>query len=209
MANTLRQDKQGRNGDAGLRVESAPAADWVTPAHPGVSLRFLAPGQPNPAASGAAGMPVHYIGDRARFELDVGQVLTLRPLQVLIFQDIVFEADGQRRFIPLLPSPPTRFRMPDPVIGGRHPGDDVLFLPSGTNADPPQLFEVPAGWGLQRRVTAVVTANKITDDIYTPADGWEIGPDRLDRLAQHLAHDHFGPWALFVYDYLVRPRSPA
>lgn len=201
VASAQREHPQWRQEAGHLTVQSAPAAQWRKTTQPGTGLRFLAKGQPNPAANEVSDLPRHSVGEWARIELAVDDVLRERPLHVLMFQDVVIDADSRRRFIPLLPSPPTEFVMPKPILD--QPGA-YLYLPREDTHGEAQYFEVPAGWGARRRVTAVVTQKPVAADIYAPAaHGWEIGSARLERLAQRLGHQAYGAWALFTYDYLA------
>ena len=188
----------------GLTIESKAAADWRRPSR---NDRFLAPGQPDPATD-VTGLPVHYVEDRARITLIVGKAARERPLHVFIFQDVVI--DGRRHFIPLLPAPPTDFVMPQPRLPNPDLHDDYLLLPCGGTPDHPQLFEVPASWGIRRRLTAVVAQKAVGADVYdAQRDQWEIAPERLDRLADGLERRAYGAWALFVLDYLALARPMA
>lgn len=204
VASALRAHPQWRQEEEHLTVQSAPAADWRKTTQPGAGLRFLAKGQPNPATNAVSDLPHLQAGDWARIELYVGDdVLSEHPLYVLMFQDVVLDGDARRRFIPLLPSPPSEFVMPNAILD--QPGA-CLALPGEDTHGEAQYFEIPAGWGARRRVTAVVTQKPVAADIYAPEHGWEIGPARLERLAQRLGHQAYGAWALFTYDYLVPAR---
>ncbi|KFB69639.1 hypothetical protein [Candidatus Accumulibacter vicinus] len=199
------KDKAGEKKTVeGLTIESRVAADWRRARR---DDRLLAPGQPNPAAE-ESNLPVHYVGDRARITLAVGQTVRERPLHVFIFQDVVI--DGRRRFIPLLPAPSAGFVMPKPLLPNPDLHDDFLLLPCGGTPDNPQLFEVPSAWGLRRRLTAVVAQKAMGADVYDARrDQWEIAPERLDRLAERLESRAYGAWALFVQDYLALARPMA
>lgn len=194
----VQANSQSYPDGAGLFVTSAPANEWERTRQEVKLDRFQAKGQPNPVAS--AGGQVLHGGDLAQLELYVGDVIAFRPLHILMFQDVVLDPDSRRTFIPTLPSPPTEFVMPEPIIRNR---DDLVVVPG----DDRQQFEVPADWGPRRRVMALVTRREVSPDIYSPkSHGWEIRPDRLDYLAEQLDRKAYGEWALFVLDYLVLPR---
>jgi hypothetical protein len=186
----------GREGNT-LRILAGPPEEWKT------LTRMLAPGQPDPLAELGAGLPTLHVGDWACIELEVGRIAE-RQLHVFMFQDIVLETNSQHTYIPLLPSPPTRFVMPQPRIAS----GECLFIPGCDSNKEQQYFQVPAGWGSRRRLAAVLTQHKVDDQVYSPEqnDGWTISAGRLDELAMRLERKDFGRWQLLVFDYIVRER---
>ena len=194
-----------------FELEAKSREEWRRPL--GLT-RMLVPEQPDPARMHSKNLLVVHEGDAARLYLNVAAALSKpRPLDgrvclfLFLFQDVVI--NRERQIIPMVPCPDeSRARFP----GERVPSDvhtKTMQLPLPLPGGEESFFDIPAGWGSDRTIWAVITDRQLENEIVGEGRReWRLEIESLDLLAARLSDPKRcppGSYAVWKLRYAVEP----